>query len=296
VRPASANDRFRYAAGGVAKPPGGTGCGCSATGARNQRCATSPVGPFRYVPVVLVLLGYARVSTAEQNADLQTSFSEWATISVASRSTTDDLTAAGVDGGVRRMPAGQRPRRCQALRPSARDRGQRPIRIGGQSAISRNSVGLEATRPNTPGVSRNNATSARQSPPRISITARLQTIFCRVVDRQRLAPWRQCAAHRPVQSAGADRFQQHHRTCRRHGVPRRRVDLGTRIERATFTHQKGAPASARFGPPISRIVVWSGAPFQLINTLSGHTGAKGPGSPASLRTAQTSGSCFGATR
>jgi len=31
-----------------------------------------PVGPFRYVRVVTVLLGYAKVSTAEQNADLQT--------------------------------------------------------------------------------------------------------------------------------------------------------------------------------------------------------------------------------
>jgi len=37
------------------------------------------VTPFRYVPVVSVLLGYARVSTAEQNADLQT----------------DELSAAG---------------------------------------------------------------------------------------------------------------------------------------------------------------------------------------------------------
>ena len=37
------------------------------------------VGPFRYVQRVGTLLGYARVSTAEQNADLQT----------------DELTAAG---------------------------------------------------------------------------------------------------------------------------------------------------------------------------------------------------------
>ena len=34
----------------VAEPPVVTGCGCSATGARNQRGATSPVMPFRYVP------------------------------------------------------------------------------------------------------------------------------------------------------------------------------------------------------------------------------------------------------
>ena len=57
----------------------GTGCGCSATGARNQRGATGPIGPFRYVPRVSVLLSYARMSTAEQNADLQT----------------DELTSAG---------------------------------------------------------------------------------------------------------------------------------------------------------------------------------------------------------
>ncbi len=57
---------------GVAKPARVTGCGYSATGARNQCGATGPVGPFRYVAVVSVLLGYARVSTAEQNADLQT--------------------------------------------------------------------------------------------------------------------------------------------------------------------------------------------------------------------------------
>ncbi len=56
-----------------------TGRGCSATGARNQRGASSPVRPFRYVLLVTVLLGYARVSTAEQNADLQT----------------DELTSAG---------------------------------------------------------------------------------------------------------------------------------------------------------------------------------------------------------
>jgi len=55
------------------------GLWCSATSARNQRGATSPVGRFRYVAVVSVLLGCARVSTGEQNADLQT----------------DELTSAG---------------------------------------------------------------------------------------------------------------------------------------------------------------------------------------------------------
>ncbi len=45
---------------------------CSATSARSQRGGTSPVGPFRYIRRVSVLLGYARVSTAEHNAYRQT--------------------------------------------------------------------------------------------------------------------------------------------------------------------------------------------------------------------------------
>ncbi len=44
---------------------------CSATGARNQRAARGLWGRLRYVPLVGHLLGYARVSTAEQSADLQ---------------------------------------------------------------------------------------------------------------------------------------------------------------------------------------------------------------------------------
>jgi len=52
---------------------------CVGTGVRKQRVAAVPPRCFRYVLGVGDLLGYARVSTAEQNADLQT----------------DELTAAG---------------------------------------------------------------------------------------------------------------------------------------------------------------------------------------------------------
>src|SRR5659263_295756 len=52
---------------------------CSRSGVRNQRVAPVPVGRLRYTGGVSHLLGYAQVSTAEQNADLQT----------------DELTAAG---------------------------------------------------------------------------------------------------------------------------------------------------------------------------------------------------------
>src|SRR5674536_369402 len=52
---------------------------CSRSGVRNQRVAPVPVGRLRYTGGVSHLLGYALVSTAEQNADLQT----------------DELTAAG---------------------------------------------------------------------------------------------------------------------------------------------------------------------------------------------------------
>ena len=51
-------NRFRHRHLGVAELAVGTGSGCSATSARNQRGATSPVGPFRYVLWVSVgLLG-----------------------------------------------------------------------------------------------------------------------------------------------------------------------------------------------------------------------------------------------
>src|SRR5664280_1411167 len=52
---------------------------CSRSGVRNQRVAPVPVGRLRYTGGVSHLLGYALVSTAERNADLQT----------------DELTAAG---------------------------------------------------------------------------------------------------------------------------------------------------------------------------------------------------------
>jgi Resolvase, N terminal domain len=52
---------------------------CSRSGVRNQRVALVLVGRLRYTGGVSHLLGYARVSTAERNADLQT----------------DELTAAG---------------------------------------------------------------------------------------------------------------------------------------------------------------------------------------------------------
>jgi len=49
------NDRIRHVEVGVAEPAVGTGCGCSATGVRNQRGVTDAVAPFRYV-----LLGLER--------------------------------------------------------------------------------------------------------------------------------------------------------------------------------------------------------------------------------------------
>jgi DNA invertase Pin-like site-specific DNA recombinase len=52
-------------------PAAGTATARSATGVRNQRAERVPVGPFRYVPIMSHSLGYARVSTVEQNADLQ---------------------------------------------------------------------------------------------------------------------------------------------------------------------------------------------------------------------------------
>jgi hypothetical protein len=61
-----------------------TAFGRNATGARIQRVATGQTLGFRYVPGVGSLLGYARVSTAEQDAALQV----------------DELTAAGCYRGV----------------------------------------------------------------------------------------------------------------------------------------------------------------------------------------------------
>ncbi len=75
----AASDRFRYRHGAVAVTVPLSVRRCSATGARNQRGVNGPVGGLRYVPRVGHLLGYARVSTAEQSADLQV----------------DELTAAG---------------------------------------------------------------------------------------------------------------------------------------------------------------------------------------------------------
>src|SRR5664280_2273122 len=73
------NDRYCYMIRKVVEPGRLSVGRCSRSGVRNQRVAPVPVGRLRYTGGVSHLLGYALVSTAERNADLQT----------------DELTAAG---------------------------------------------------------------------------------------------------------------------------------------------------------------------------------------------------------
>lgn len=91
-------------------------------------------------------------------------------ISVASRSTTSGLRAVTVKLGACSPASDQAAVRAfaaaTAIASSARSGSAAKV------STSRDTVGSEATLPNTSGAWRRSATSARQSPPRVSMTAR----------------------------------------------------------------------------------------------------------------------------
>jgi len=110
----------------------------------------------------------------------------------------DDQRRRGFDTGVRDVLAASCQSRARARSASAAN-----------ASIVRDTVGSEATGPNTPGSARSAATSARQSPPTARVTARSHTTLvgsCLAVGR--LAPPGQRCAQRLVQLGGSDGLDQ----------------------------------------------------------------------------------------
>jgi len=93
-----------------------------------------------------------------------------------SRVEIDDQRTTSIDLGVGSMDSGEPPRGGAGRRPRGGDRSQ-GFRIAGEQVDGRDTVGSEATEPNSSGAPRSSATSARQSPPRASVTARSTSTF-----------------------------------------------------------------------------------------------------------------------
>ena len=89
----------------------------------------------------------------------------------------DDQRSPGVDPVIGGVVAGQPPCRARAAARAVSIAGKpRSGRRRSRSTV-RDTVGSEATRPNTPGSARSTAISARQSPPTASVSARSSRTF-----------------------------------------------------------------------------------------------------------------------
>ena len=142
------------------------------------------------------------------------------------------------------------PARCQtrsrAAARAARDRRERGVGVLRPGvAISRDTVGSEATGPNTPGWARSTAMSQAASPPSATATARSSHDLARVVRRQRHAATARASRDScPGQPAAPGGLDQQHPT----GVRHQRLAAGDHGQPGT-TSPYPSPAeclSARF--------------------------------------------------
>ena len=106
--------------------------------------------------------------------------------------------------------------------------------------MSRDTVGSEATGPNSPGWARIAAMSERQSPPKAMAVARSRTILAGSVDRERLAPGRQGVTH-GLQQAG--------------------MFGGLAQEFSTGMSDQRLTADAQMGPGVGRSTLHYGVPL-----------------------------------
>ena len=97
-------------------------------------------------------------------------------------------------------------------------------------SISRDTVGSEATRPNTPGSARSRFTSARQSPPNAKGDGQIQHDLARTMGRERLTPRCRGGRQPTVDPAGPDRLDQHDPARLADRRRPRGVDLQPRIQ------------------------------------------------------------------
>ena len=128
---------------------------------------------------------------------------------------------------------------------AASTRGVRRPRPGRRSV--RETVGSDATGPNTAGSARSTATSARQSPPSATATARSSSTLagsCTAAGLRHGASACDSASSSP---AAADRLHQQHPAGLRHRRRPARVDPHPRIQPSTL-HPESAPRLARSGP------------------------------------------------
>ena len=148
------------------------------------------------------------------NVGAACSFSECAVTSVASTSIDQRRLRRRRRGRGRAAPAS-----CHARARAAARAVSIAASAAGASAASasivRDTVGSEATGPNTPGSDRSSAMSARQSPPSASVTARSSTTLAGSCTAMRLTPRRQRRRQRLVQPDPADQS--------RSAAPRRRA-------------------------------------------------------------------------
>ena len=109
------------------------------------------------------------------NVGAAPSLSEWAVIRVASRSTISGRSAS--TSHVRGSLAGPRPHHGPRRGAGGSIAASTRSASAASTSIVRDTVGSEATGPNSAGSARSSAISARQSPPSASVTAKSSTIL-----------------------------------------------------------------------------------------------------------------------
>ena len=172
----------------------------------------------------------------------------------------DDQRPVGVDAVIGGVLAGQRPHRARAAARAASIAANARAASAASASIVRDTVGSDATSPNTAGSARSSATSARQSPPRASVTARSVTTLpgswiaiglrhrASAVDNARSSP-----AARTVSTSATPP------ACDTTPTPPR-VGMDTRIQPDTL-HLEGAPRSTGSSGLDNPDPCWPGALF-----------------------------------
>jgi hypothetical protein len=107
-------------------------------------------------------------------------------------------------------------------------------------SMSRETVGSEATGPNTAGSARSIATSARQSPAQRDRQGHVQQDLPRIMHRPRPPPRRERPRYRPVQPSLADCLDDQHSTGLGDHRPTAALDADTRVGPDTLTHLESA--------------------------------------------------------
>lgn len=149
-----------------------------------------------------------------------------------------------VDGhrpvGIGRFPWGQLPDPLAGFGPRGTDRRRSFLAGATRVSMRRETVGSEATDPNTAGSARSIAMSARQSPPSATANARSTSILPGSWNGPRLPPGGEYCGHGLVEANLADRFDQQERTGLRDHGPAVIPDQDMRIGPDRLLHLESA--------------------------------------------------------